>query len=156
MAFAETTDIAARLGRDLTDSEETTYESLLEGATSLIAEAAGKDDAWAEDLEPVPTVIKTLTVSVALRAKSNEDGAESETETLGAYSHTVRFSTGDIGASFGLWLTDDEVALVRRVFKSGRASGSAILGSILDDIPEWQDAPPFPLSPDPEDDTFIP
>lgn len=112
MAFATTDDIAARLGRDLTDAETTMADLLLDGATAVIAEAAGKDDDWAESLDPVPQVLRFVAVEVVHRTLCNPQSLESASEQLGAYQHSERFRAGAAGG--GLALTGTEELLVRR------------------------------------------
>jgi hypothetical protein len=139
--FATPADVVARLGRALTTAEDDEVEALIEGATGLIAEAAGKDDAWADAYTP-PRVIKALTVTMTLRAMTNPEGIQSRTESLGQYSETTRFAenSDDVGAS-GLYITEGEERMVRRIVNGGD-SGTATMGSLLDDIPEWVTQPP--------------
>jgi len=150
MAFATPDDVAARLGRDLTTEEEAFVEAALDDATAAIAEAAGKNDEWSEDLDPVPKVIKALAVSLVVRAGQNTEGVVSRTEALGQYSVTDRFPDPRGGESAsGIFLSDDERRLVRRVV-FGRGSGTAIPASVLDGLPDWEDFTPF-LEPFPVD-----
>lgn len=153
--FAEPTDIATRLGRSLSTAEEAAVEQLITSATGVIAEAAGKDDEWAEELDPVPAVIKTLTIEMVLRAASNPEGVDSTTETLGQYSRTDRFTVG-AGDAEGIFLSDAEGRLVRRVIQ-GASAGTALQAVLLDELPEWE-VPrlPFPLVEMEDDESWWP
>lgn len=129
MAFATAEDIAARLGRSLTTSEEPAVDLLLDAATALIALDVGKTEAWAAALTPVPTVLRVLCIELTTRALANPQGIANLSETLGAYSSSVRFRDYD-GA--GLCLTTTEGRLARRVVY-GQDTASPTVGSILRD-----------------------
>jgi hypothetical protein len=129
MAFATTQDVSARLRRELTEPEEDQAELLLEIATAVIAEAAGKSDEWAENLDPVPQLIWVVCVEVASRAMDNPSGYQSIQEQLGQYGRTVRYT--DVAAGGGVFLSDREIMMVRRVVR-GQLSGSVAVESILD------------------------
>lgn len=129
-AFATTTDVELRLGRELTTAEEDQVELLTAAATAVITQEAGKTEAWADDLDPVPRVLRYLTVELVLRAMANPQGVVSFTEQLGAYSTSQRFR--DTGG--GLLLTKQEGILVRQAVY-GETTGSARLGSILKSDP---------------------
>lgn len=131
MAFATPEDIATRFGRELSAIEAATAEWLLDGATAAIAQAADKDDAWAENLSPVPKILRSLCVELARRAMSNPEGLRSMSEQLGAYQHSRSFR--DAAAGGDITLTDIEERLVRRTVY-GRTSGSAKVGSVLDQL----------------------
>jgi hypothetical protein len=121
-AFAVAADVAARLGQDLSVGEQQSATALLEAATSLIAEAAGKGDDWALTLDPVPHVLKSLCVELACRAMSNPGGLTSLREQLGSYSYAQSF------ADVGLTLKPTEEQVVRRVVH-GRTTASVRVGS---------------------------
>lgn len=136
MAFATTQDVAARLGRELTTAEDETAEYLLDAATSVVTEAVGKDDDWASDLEAsddIPNVVRIVTTELAVRALGNPTGAQSVQETLGQYSHSVRYA--GIYEGGGLLLTATEEMLLRRTVR-GVLSGSARLDSMIRDDEE--------------------
>src|SRR5688500_9821292 len=124
--FASTQDVEARLGRELTDAEEDQYEYLIEAASAVITEAIGKSEAWAEDLDPVPNLLRIVATDVAIRARGNPTGARSEQETLGVYSHSTSYK--DDGG--GLWLSSIEQLLVRRATNGGM-SGSVQVDSLV-------------------------
>lgn len=133
MPFASSEDVEARLGRPLTSQDAAMAAALLDAATAVIAQAAGRDDQWAQTLSPAPDVIRYLTVELAVRVMTNPDGARSVSEQLGAYQHAQSFH--DTAAGGGLLLTKTEELLVRRVVV-GAVSGSATTRSILDPDPE--------------------
>lgn len=129
MAFATTEDVGARLGRALTAGEESSVELLLDGATAVIAETAGKDDDWATDLSPVPSMLRFLAVELTCRALANPNALDRLQEQVGSTSYSAAFRT-DGG---GLLLTKTEELLVRRVVH-GRTSGSARVESVTSDF----------------------
>lgn len=110
MAFATAEDIATRLGRELNEVEAATVDQLIEQATSLIAYTAGKDDEWADTLDPVPAAVKTVTVECVWRAMVNPEGAVSLMRQLGSFQHSATFPADAVG----LRLTRDEERIVRR------------------------------------------
>lgn len=113
------------MGGELTEAQEEQAEYLLEAATSVVAEAAGHDDAWADALDPVPNLLRVVTTEMAVRAMGNPGGLRQQSETLGQYSHSQTYR--DEGA--GLWLTPLEERLVRQTLGSG--SGSVRVDSIV-------------------------
>lgn len=131
MAFASTSDVGDRLGRVLSAGEEQSVQLLLDGATAVIAHAAGRDDAWATDLDPVPELIRFLAIEVACRALANPNQLDSLQETLGQASYSARFRDA------GLMLTDTEQALVTAALYTG--TGSSRVSSIVDDVLDMQD-----------------
>lgn len=130
MAFAEVEDVATRLARDLTAEEGAMAEMLLEAATAEIARAAGRDDAWAAALAPVPQILRFVAVELVRRAMSNPEGLKSVSETLGAYQHSRSFQGADTA---GLFLTDREERMVRSAVY-GTLSGSSRVESLADDL----------------------
>lgn len=135
MAFATVPNIANKLGRELTDSESAYATDALDSAASIIAEAVGKDDDWADSLTPVPRVLKELSIDMVIRAGQNPEGLQSTTETLGMYSVTERFNVGDAAGPGTLFLSDEESRMVRRVV-NGPGSSTALLPGLIDDIPD--------------------
>lgn len=129
MAFATTEDIATRLGRTLNAVEAATTSMLLDHATGLILNALGKTT-----LSPTPVVVWSVCVEAVTRVLLNPAGVRSESETLGAHSHSASF-TAPMGALGALQLTQEEELRVRRaVF--GTNTGSARPGGIIDDVLE--------------------
>ena len=121
MAFADVTDVATRLGRDLTADEGGQATYLLDLATSVIAAACDKTDAWAAALTPVPTILNMFCVELAVRGMANPSGLASVSEALGQYSSTQRFR--DAAAGGGMALSELEERVIRRaVFGTNSAS----------------------------------
>lgn len=131
MAFATAEDIATRLGEEsLSATEKGSAELLIELATAVIAEAVDQDDAWAEELAPVPTIVKALTIELVCRAMASPQGLASATETLGAYSRSETYRKD---LSSALMLTELEERMLRRAIV-GQLSGSVRIESHIDDI----------------------
>ena len=137
MAFATTGDIEDRLGRELTDAEVGYVTPALDNASSIIAEAAGRDDDWADALTPIPRILKELSIQMVIRAGQNPEGVALQREILGQYTKEVRFDVGDPMEGDSLFLSDVEGRLVRRVV-FGRSSGSSTPDTLLDELPDWQ------------------
>lgn len=131
MAFADATDVATRLGRDLTADEAAQATYLAELATALIAAACDKTDAWAAALSPVPTILSLFCVELVARSMPNPAGLLSLSETLGQYSSTQRFR--DAAAGGGMALSELEERVIRRaVF--GTNSGSVKTESLATEL----------------------
>ena len=115
MAFATVPDVATRQGRTFTTAEEDSVEVLLDYATAAIADAALKDDAWAEALDPVPTILKGLTIELVGRAMANHEGLTSMSEQIGSYQYMKSFNKE---ATAAFTLTNVERRIVRRTVGS--------------------------------------
>ena len=129
-AFATAADVGTRLLRELTDAEEAAVELVLDDITSQIIAEVGRDEDWANELDPVPAYLKAICVEKAISAIANPSNLASSSETLGAHSFSQTFPrAGDGGAI----LSDDECRRVREaVYGSGIASPR--MESVLDDI----------------------
>lgn len=110
-AFATVEDVATRLGRDLTSTEEGQVELLLGMATASIANAVGKNDEWAETLDPVPEILRGFCIELTCRAMANPQGLFSKSETIGSYSYTNSFNRD---TPSGLSLSPLEVRVLRK------------------------------------------
>lgn len=131
MAFATADDIATRLGEEsLSPADKASVELLIELAASVIAEAVDQGDEWTEELDPVPTIVKALTIELVCRAMASPQGLASATETLGAYSRSETYRKD---LSTALLLTDMEERMLRRAV-IGQLSGSVRIESHVDDI----------------------
>lgn len=130
MAFATSTDVEKRLGRELTSSEEDQVGLLLDLATAAIANAADMADTDAAALSPVPTVIRGFTIELTCRALANPSGLFSKSETIGSYSYTNNFNK-DVSSAMAL--SDVETLVIRRTLL-GSNSGSARAENVLDDL----------------------
>lgn len=129
MAFATIDDLTARVGRDLASGEADTGTILLDFATALIAQIAGKSDEWATDLEDtdaIPPILHFICLEIAYRAFLNPTLAMRTQESLGAYSYSADYGR----ASDGLIVTDSETLLIRRAVW-GRTSAGVPVGSIF-------------------------
>jgi hypothetical protein len=131
MPFATFEDVAIRLGRPLTAAEEAMAGSVIELVTGLIADAVGKDAAWAVALDPVPPTLRAVCVEKTLAVGSNPNRLAAFSEQLGAHQVSKTFPRSDVG----VFLTDEEERRVRAAVYGGRDSGSVVIGSILDDLP---------------------
>lgn len=130
MAFATSTDVAKRLGRELTSSEEDQVGLLLDLATAAVANAADLTDAEASALTPVPTVIRGFCIELTCRALANPSGLFSKSEQIGSYSYTHNFNR-DVSSAMAL--SDIEVLVIRRTLL-GSNSGSARAENVLDEL----------------------
>lgn len=110
MAFAASTDVAARLGRDLTAAETTSVGFLLDAATEVICVHLDREY---EQVDPVPPVLEGICVSMVLRALANPSGLSSRSETIGAYSHSETYRR-DVGSDVSMTPTERDLA--RRAF----------------------------------------
>lgn len=115
MAFATVTDVATRQGRTFTSAEEDSVELLLDFATAAIADAAGKDDDWAASVDPVPNIIKGLTIELVGRGIANPEGLTSLSQQIGSYQSMKSFNKE---ATVPFALTAIERRIVRRTFGS--------------------------------------
>jgi hypothetical protein len=134
--FATLNELAIRLGRassaELTAAQTAQGNLLLELASGLIREAAGKEFDWEPD--PVPTILRAVCLDMCRRVMTNPAGVRSESETLGAHQHSVSYPDG----TSDLYLTPREVTLVRVVSgSSGRAT--TIPGTTIDLLIELRD-----------------
>lgn len=98
---------------------------LLDASTAVIALTAGKDDAWAAALDPVPQILRIVCVEQVNRVMSNPAALASSSETLGAYQRSQSFRNLAAGE---LLPTSSEELLIRRAVH-GRVTGSACIGS---------------------------
>lgn len=130
--FATAAEVAARLGRELTEAETAHVEMLLSLAASAIAAACDKDDAWAASLaEDVPNALRITSIEMVVRVLQNPGGVRSRSKTLGQFSTAESFAD----KSAELALTDAEERRVRRaVFGTG--SGSAKAQTLIDELVE--------------------
>lgn len=129
--FATVSDVTARLGRaDSALEDNAQIAMLLDLATTLIAEAAGQDAAWAADLDPVPVALRVIAIEAVVRVLLNPSGVRQMQQTLGSYSRGETFGTDHRG---GLALTDDEESRIRRAIY-GASSGSASVRSVVHDV----------------------
>ncbi len=143
VTFATLAELALRLGKaspdDLTAAQRAQGEFLLEMATGLIVETVDKTDAWAQALDPIARVLRAVCLEATARAMQNPSGVSSESETLGAYSHTSRYEFTSRTGPVGLGLTDDESRLCRRAVYGTNTAGPRFRPGVVDDVIElWE------------------
>jgi hypothetical protein len=140
VAFATTDDIAARLEEpELSAESEAAASMLLDLATAVVTQAAGKDSDWADALDPVPDVLRGLTIEVVCRAMARPRGLVSVSETLGQHQRSENYGTS--GGSSSLFLTDLEERIVREAVY-GTLTGSSTPRALPDrliDLAEGRD-----------------
>lgn len=127
MAFATTSDVQTRIGRTLTTAETNQASQLLTAATSIIAQAGGKDDDWVDDLETIPQILKTVCIEMVARVVDNPANLDSFRETIGSYSYSKDFRAGY------LMPTPPERDLIRHVIGTPSTTGVR-LDSVLTDV----------------------
>lgn len=128
-AFATVSDIAIRMGRDLTAAEEGQASLLLTFVTNLIAGEVNKTAEWAATLSPIPTRLRVVAIEATVRVLQNPLAVRSVQEQLGAHSQSRSYA--DVSA--GLQLTDQECRDVRRAVH-GSGTASVQTGSIVDNL----------------------
>lgn len=138
MAFATTDEVQIRLGgTTLTAGQIAQAELLIELATSILADNIGRDDEWAAALDPVPGIVRAVVLEAVARVMQNPAGARSESETLGAYSHSTSYTDG----AHGLSLFDAEMRLCRTALLGG-SSASAQVPSLITELATGTRDPP--------------
>lgn len=125
--FASIEDIKIRTGRPLTDAETSQAQLYLELAAGLICQAVGKGEAWANELDPIPPVLRVVSIEVAARVMSNPELATRFDETLGAYRKMGIYKVT------GLELSEGEERLVRFAVY-GTNTGYSTPDSLADDF----------------------
>ncbi len=137
--FASLNDLAVLLGNassaNLTDAQAAQGTMLLELATGVLTGALGKDDDWAAALDPVPAALRLVCLAMVAPVMQNPGGARSESETLGAYSHSTSYTDDAHGLGE---LTTAWLAMCRRAVY-GRGSATTIPGTTLDLLIELQE-----------------
>lgn len=122
-AFASNLDVSKRLGRALSTQEDTNQVPyLLTMAAVVIADAAGYDDGWAASLNPVPNMLRMMSVELVCRTMWNPKGATSLRQQVGSYSIAIARDTP------GMALSDAEEMMIRRTVH-GRTTASVHVDS---------------------------
>lgn len=107
--YATESEVAARLGRDLTPAESVDVQALLAEASALIDGYLGAS----EPLDPVPGVVVTVVLKIVVRALTDGGGAPENVSTLqqtsGPYARTFTFA----GEGASLWLGAAEKLMLR-------------------------------------------
>lgn len=102
----------------------------IEQAVAAVVDACGKDDDWADALDPIPAALAGIIIEAVARAISAPIGVRSTQETLGTYSHSESYPDQ---LAHGLQLTHVEERRARRIV-FGASTGSATLPSVLDEL----------------------
>lgn len=133
MAFATAENVADRLALTFTSAQTAQCEVILDQVTGLIASACDKDDDWADDLTPIPVALAAFTIEKTAAAMAAPLGVRSESEQLGAHSHSVSYQDAVTGT---VELTEAEELKVRRIVY-GSNSATARMSSVVDDVYEF-------------------
>lgn len=107
--LATTADVAARLGRELTESETTPAAGLLTEASALVAGYLRRDWTALDDVPDAVRVVVSRVVARALTGASTStlpDGAQSFGSALGPLTHQVQLSPDVVVGSVWLSRTD--------------------------------------------------
>lgn len=108
LPLAGVPDLEARLGRELSEDETGRATALLDDASALVRDVAGKTwiDPETDELLPVPGSIRWVVLRAAERAIRNPEGYIQE--SAGDYSYQRR------GAEPGVYLTAGEERAIRK------------------------------------------
>jgi len=111
-ALATSDELGERLMRDFDEPELTRVLGLLDDASDLVRFESGKDWLDPDDptslVDPLPRIVRLITLRVTERAIRNPEGFSSE--SAGDYSYQRNGATGE----GGLYLTDKEVRQLQR------------------------------------------
>jgi hypothetical protein len=125
--LASVTDLERRLGKEFGDAELSRVEAVLDDASALIRDEAGRT--WIDPITGliagVPASIRAVVLRVAERATRNPDALKSESG--GDYSYQYADTEG------GVYLTDRERQIIRRALgRTGLWTQPVERGDILD------------------------
>ena len=129
MAFATAEDIEKRLGRPLSDAQREQAEALIADAGAVILAELNLPEGC--EVEP-DELLCGMTCTLVMRAMANPQGLASESETLGAHSHSRGFSRN----GGGLTLTENEKLILRR-HKYKRLSGTSRPESVVEEMYDY-------------------
>jgi len=112
--FAEVDELAARLGRQLDDSELVRALAVLEDASALVREEVGYTvwidaDTGVLDESLVPASVRAVVLRAAERAMRNPGGFSAESSGDYSYQRT--------GVQIGVYLSEAEIRTLRRAVK---------------------------------------
>jgi hypothetical protein len=112
-SLASSEDLEALLMREFDDLEAARVEKVLSIASDLVRDESGKSWLDPDDpsklVDPLPGIVRIITLRCAERAVRNPEGYSSE--SAGDYSYQRGGSSGE----GGLFLTEREIARLRRV-----------------------------------------
>lgn len=106
--LATVSALEIRLGRTFVEPELSRVEALLEDASDLVRDVAGKDwiDPDTGTLQPVPGTIRATVLRMVERAVRNPEGFSAESAGDYSYQRT--------GVQQGIYITEGEERAVRR------------------------------------------
>lgn len=106
--LADVGSLEIRLGRTLTGTEVSRATALLDDASALVRDVAGKDwiDPDTGELQSVPGSIKATVLRMVERAMRNPEGFSAESAGDYSYQRT--------GVQPGIYLTEGEERTIRR------------------------------------------
>ena len=139
-SLAQTSDIATRLGRDLTDAETGQANLLIGFATTTIIAVLGCDPMFWIPPAPVRPLLSMLCVEMVTRVVVNPEDLQRRRETIGSYTIDEMFAPRAMIAP-GIYPTPTEELLIRNaVF--GSNSASVKLRGMVDDYAQvvWSQA----------------
>jgi len=111
-SYATVEDLERRLGGDpLNETGQARGEALLRDASTIIRTVAGRPFT-----DPIPDVVQTVCLNMAVRAWHNPEGIRQE--TTGSYNVTYAATQG------GVTITDEERRLIRIAAGHGAALDS--------------------------------
>jgi len=143
LPLATVADLEARLGRQFEESELPRIEALLDDASALARDVAGKTwiDPETEELLPVPGSIRWAVLRAAERAVRNPDGFSAETAGDYSYQRT--------GVQPGVYLTEAEERSIRKAIGKSGLWNQAVTRNEFGRNTVWFDdqfgTEPFPL-----------
>lgn len=143
LPLATVADLEARLGRQFEESELPRIAALLDDASALARDVAGKTwiDPETEELLPVPGSIRWAVLRAAERAVRNPDGFSAE--TAGDYSYQRN------GVQPGVYLTEAEERSIRKAIGKSGLWNQAVTRNEFQRNTVWFDdqfgTEPFPL-----------
>jgi hypothetical protein len=136
-ALAKATDVETRLCRPLSPAESAAADAVMTTVTGLIVDCAGRDEAWATALDPVPEALKSLCVEKAVGVISNPGNLTNQSETIGTYTLSQGFAKSESSA---IYLTPFEERLVSRAVY-GTTTASSLPEGMFDREIELSDFP---------------
>lgn len=123
--FASVADLEMRLGRTLSATEVDQAIWILPSITTLIADALGRDDEWAQNYIPVPDGLRVLCAEAGARALTQLPGVGSTQEQLGSYLYSTNYRATD---AQGVMLTHEEGRRARRIVYGTNSAGVEVPG----------------------------
>lgn len=137
MALAAVSDIEDRLAVELTATQQSQVEYLLDAATTTVLQSIGKDQDWVDDQDELPDTLKRVTVEIVCRVYNNPDAVDSKRETIGSYSYSEDLRNEAVDRAGRplppLFPTPAERAMLREAVGAPTTTGVR-MESVLDDV----------------------